>query len=355
MTNDVITEVTGKVGRLRLNRPQALHALNTAMCAAMLEALQRWEADDAVEAVIIDHAPSPDGDPKKSRGFCAGGDIRMLAASGAAGGEAARAFFRTEYQLNHKLFTYPKPIVAFMDGITMGGGVGISQPARFRVATENTRFAMPESGIGLFPDVGGGWYLSRLPGRTGQYLALTGHRLDGAECLALGLASHYLPSATLEEAKARIVATPSEIGAILADLATPAPDARILAHRGAIDRLFAADTLEAVIAALDAESGDWAVQQRATLATKSPQAMKVALRQLKEGAQMPDFAAEMAQEYAIAARVVVLPDFQEGVRAVIIDKDNAPQWNPATPEGVTEAMLDAIFAPMPEGEAWTPA
>ena len=344
---DVITEVSGKVARLRLNRPQALHALNTAMCAAMLDALQRWEADDEIEAVIIDHA--------EGRGFCAGGDIRMLAASGAQGGDEARGFFRTEYQLNHKLFTYAKPIVAFMDGITMGGGVGISQPARFRVATENTRFAMPESGIGLFPDVGGGWYLARLPGRTGQYLALTGHRLDGAECQALGLATHYLPSAALAEAKARIIAAPGEIAAILAEFSAPAPAARLLAHRAAIDRLFAADTLEDVLAALDADGGDWALQQRATLAAKSPQAMKVALRQLKEGAQMPDFAAEMRQEFAIASRVVVLPDFQEGVRAVIIDKDNAPQWNPASPEGVTGAMLDAIFAPLPEGEAWTPA
>ncbi|OQW39972.1 MAG: enoyl-CoA hydratase [Proteobacteria bacterium SG_bin5] len=352
---EVITEVAGRVGRIRLNRPKALHALNTAMCAAMLEALQRWAEDDAVEAILIDHAPSPDGDPKKSRGFCAGGDIRMLAASGAGDGAEARDFFRTEYRLNHKLFTYPKPIVAFMDGITMGGGVGISQPARWRVATENTRFAMPESGIGLFPDVGGGWYLARLPGRMGQYLALTGARLDGAECLALGLATHYLPSAALDEAKARIAEAPGEIEGILGALGVPAPDARVLAHRGAIDRLFAADTLEAVLAALDGEDGDWAKQQRETLATKSPQAMKVALRQLKEGAAMPDFAAEMAQEFAIAARVVMLPDFQEGVRAVIIDKDNAPRWNPATPEGVSDAALDAIFAPLPEGEAWTPA
>jgi enoyl-CoA hydratase len=347
MTDDVILSTEGKAGRVRLNRPQALHALNTGMCAAMLDALQRWEADPAIEAVIIDHA--------EGRGFCAGGDIRMLAASGAQGGDEARGFFRTEYQLNHKLFSYAKPIVGFMDGITMGGGVGISQPARFRVATENTRFAMPESGIGLFPDVGGGWYLARLPGRTGQYLALTGHRLDGAECHALGLATHYLPSAALAEAKARIVAAPGEIASILAELSAPAPDARLLAHREAIDRLFAADKLEDVLAALEADGGDWAAQQRATLATKSPQAMKVALRQLKEGAQMPDFAAEMAQEFAIASRVVVLPDFQEGVRTVIIDKDNAPKWNPASPEGVTEAMLDAIFAPMPEGEAWTPA
>ncbi|OQW47841.1 MAG: enoyl-CoA hydratase [Proteobacteria bacterium SG_bin6] len=347
MTDDVILSTEGKIARLRLNRPQALHALNTAMCAAMLEALQRWEADPAIEAVMIDHA--------EGRGFCAGGDIRMLAASGAQGGDEAHAFFRTEYQLNHKLFSYAKPIVAFMDGITMGGGVGISQPARFRVATENTRFAMPESGIGLFPDVGGGWYLARLPGRTGQYLALTGARLNGHDCLNLGLATHAIAADELDIVKELLIRYPRDIETTLSDKNTLLPRGTLFDHLEAIDRLFASDHLEDVLAALDTDGGDWAAQQRATLATKSPQAMKVALRQLKEGATMPDFAAEMAQEFAIASRVVVLPDFQEGVRAVIIDKDNAPNWNPATPDGVTEAMLDAIFAPMPEGEAWTPA
>jgi len=342
MTPDLIATTQGRVARLRLNRPKAIHALTTAMCAAMLDALAAWEQDDAIEAVLIDHA--------EGRGFCAGGDIRMLAESGAKDGAEARDFFRTEYRLNHRLFTYPKPTVAFMDGITMGGGVGISLPCRYRVATENTRFAMPETGIGLFPDVGGGWYLARLPGRMGQYLALTGHRLDGAECHALGLATHYLPSAALDEAKARITATPDAIDAVLASLAVPPPPARILEQREAIDPLFAADRLEDILAALDADGGEWAAAQRATLATKSPQTMMVALRQLREGAAMPDFAAEMAQEYAIAARIVMSADFQEGVRAVILDKDNAPRWRPAP----DDAAVDAIFAPLPEGEAWTP-
>lgn len=203
MTDDVLARIDGRVGRIRLNRPKAIHALTTAMCRAMLDALQAWRSDPGVAAVLIDHV--------EGRGFCAGGDIRMLAQSGAGDGRAAREFFRAEYQLNHRLFTYAKPIVAFMDGITMGGGVGISQPAKFRIATENTRFAMPETGIGLFPDVGGGWYLSRLPGRIGQYLALTGARIDGAECIALGLATHYLPTEKLGEAKTRIVEHP-EIG-----------------------------------------------------------------------------------------------------------------------------------------------
>ncbi|RZM19006.1 MAG: enoyl-CoA hydratase/isomerase family protein, partial [Sphingomonas sp.] len=236
MTDDLITTIDGPVGRIRLNRPKALHALNLAMCEAVLDALEAWRADPAVEVVTIDHA--------EGRGFCAGGDIRMLAASGAQDGREARAFFHAEYRMNHRLFTYAKPTVAFMDGITMGGGVGLALPCRFRVATENTKFAMPETGIGLFPDVGGGWYLSRLPGRIGQYVALTGHRLDGADCLALGLATHYLPSASLDAANAGLAKTPQDIAGVLDPLAAAAPEARILNDKALIDRLFASDVLE---------------------------------------------------------------------------------------------------------------
>lgn len=346
MTDDVLIDVVGRVGRIRLNRPGAIHALNQSMCAAMIAALDRWHDDTGIEAVMIDHA--------EGRGFCAGGDIRMLAESGARDGAEARDFFRTEYRLNHRLFTYVKPIVAFMDGITMGGGVGISQPARYRVATENTKFAMPETGIGLFPDVGGGWYLSRLPGRMGQYLALTGARIDGAECLALGLASHYLPSAALGEAKARIIAEPRAMEAVLADLSSPVPEAKIMAHREAIDRLFHADHLEDVFAALATDGGEWAAATLATLKTKSPQTMKVSLKLLLDGRTMPTFEDEMRQEFAVASHVVQRHDFIEGVRAVIIDKDNAPRWNPATPEGVSDHVIDQIFAPLPADEEWSP-
>jgi enoyl-CoA hydratase/carnithine racemase len=345
--SDLFVSAEGPVGRLRLNRPAALHALNKGMCDAVLAALEAWRTDDAVRVVVIDHA--------SGRGFCAGGDIRMLAQSGAADGAEARAFFHAEYRMNHRLFTFAKPIVAFMDGITMGGGVGISLPARYRVATENTRLAMPETGIGLFPDVGGGWYLSRLPGRTGQFLALTGHRLDGAECLALGLATHYLPAERLEEAKRQIGEEPGAIAAVLDALAVPPPEARVLAHRDAIDKLFAADTLEEVLAALEADPGEWAQQQLAILRTRSPLSCKVSLRLLREGAAMASFADEMRQEYVVATRVVQRHDFAEGVRAVIVDKDNAPRWEPATAEGVTEHVLDQIFAPLPDDEAWTPA
>ena len=346
MTDDVLISTDVRVGHIALNRPKAIHALNLAMCEAMIDALLKWQGNAAVEAVIIDHS--------EGRGFCAGGDIRMLAESGAKDGKEARLFFHTEYRLNHLLFTYPKPVVAFMDGITMGGGVGISQPAKYRVATEHTRFAMPETGIGLFPDVGGGWYLPRLEGRVGAYLALTGARLDGAECLALGLATHYLPSEKLAEAKARIAVDPTRIGGILGELSVTAPPAAITQHIERINRLFASDTYEDILGALEADGGAWAEKELATLHGKSPQTCKVALRQLQEGGEMHDFAEQMRQEYAIGSRVVQMHDFIEGVRALIVDKDNSPKWDPPTPEAVTDEWIDAIFAPLPESEKWTP-
>ena len=346
MTQDVLTHTHGPIGHLSLNRPKALHALTLDMCHAMSEALSKWAHDDTVQAIIIDHA--------EGRGFCAGGDIAFLRNSALNdGGTSGRRFFHDEYRLNHQLFTYGKPTVAFMDGITMGGGVGISQPCRYRVATENTKLAMPETGIGLFPDVGGGWYLSRLPGRIGQFLALTGARLDGAECFAIGLATHYLASTELAAAKARIVAG-EDIGAVLSDLSVDPPEARILNNRDKIDRHFASDRFEDILASLETHESEWAAKELETLRTKSPQTCKVALRQLAESKQLDDFADNMRMEYRIASRVLTRPDFAEGVRAVITDKTNDPQWDPATPEGVTDELLDAIFAPLPENEEWTP-
>ncbi|MGP1282576.1 MAG: enoyl-CoA hydratase/isomerase family protein [Parasphingopyxis sp.] len=346
MTEDLITQIDGKAARLRLNRPKALHALTTAMCEAAIDALMAWREDLSVEAVLIDHA--------EGRGFCAGGDIRMLAESGASDGVKARAFFHTEYRLNHLLFTYAKPTVAFMDGITMGGGVGLSLPCKYRIATEHTRFAMPETGIGLFPDVGGGWYLSRLPGRAGQFLALTGARIDGAECMALGLATHYLPSDALEEVKAKIAEDPQAIDKILEKAAIEPPEARITGNLDMIDRLFASDRYEDILAALEEDGSEWAQKELATLRTKSPQTCKVSLYLLWQGAQQVDFADEMRVEYRVGAHVVQRHDFLEGVRAVIVDKDNDPQWNPATPEEVSDHLIDQIFAPLNADEEWTP-
>ena len=347
MTQEILTRREGVAGIISLNRPKAIHALTRGMCEDMMAALTGWASDDTVGVVMIDHA--------EGRGFCSGGDINLLRKSALEdGGISGRRFFYDEYRLNHQLFTYAKPVVAFMDGITMGGGVGISQPAAWRVATENTRYAMPESGIGLFPDVGGGWYLSRLDGHVGTFLALTGARLDGAECLWAGLSTHYLTADTLDEAKRRIAAG-EEIGKVLAELSAEAPEPKIAAHAADIARHFAFDTLEEVIASLEADEGEWAQKQLAILRSKSPQACKVALRQLSQSLELDSFAKNMAMEYRIGARVLVLPDFAEGVRAVIVDKDNAPQWNPARPEQVTPDMLDAIFAPLPDNEEWKPS
>jgi len=346
MTDHLQTIVDGRIARIRLNRPRAIHALDAAMCHAMIDALTEWREHPEIEAVLIDHA--------EGRGFCAGGDVRGIAASAADDGTAARAFFRTEYQLNHLLFTYAKPTVAFMDGIVMGGGVGIAQPARFRIATERTIFAMPETAIGLFPDVGAGWYLSRLPGRIGHYLALTGARIDGAETHALGLATHYIPSDALDAVKTAIAADPQNIATILDAAATAPPPAAILDRRTEIDRLFAEDDYEALLATLDADGGAWATEQRALLARKSPLSCKVALRLLREGGGKHEFADEMRMEYGVAVHLCQRPDFAEGVRALLVDKDNTPRWDPATPEAVSDNMIDTIFAPLPDGQEWEP-
>ncbi|WP_041685967.1 enoyl-CoA hydratase/isomerase family protein [Erythrobacter litoralis] len=349
MTDQVLIHKHGRVGHISLNRPKALHALTLEMCHAMSAALADWADDDEVEAIILDHA--------EGRGFCAGGDIAFLRNSALNdGGVSGRKFFHDEYQLNHQMFTYGKPIVAFMDGITMGGGVGIALPAKFRVATENTRFAMPETGIGLFPDVGGGWHLSRLGGRLGQFLALTGARLDGAECLWAGIATHYVPSEMLAELKARIIEKPDRIAGILSEPVGTPPKARIEGNADKIAKHFASDRYEDILASLEAvmDEDEWAAKERDTLGTKSPQTCKVALRQLAESKRLTDFADNMRMEYRIASRVIIRPDFAEGVRAVIVDKTGDPRWDPPTPEEVTEELIDSIFAPLPEGEEWVP-
>lgn len=344
--SEVLTRVDSGVGRITLNRPKALHALNRAMCETMTHALLAWRGDAAVRSVLIDHAGE--------RGFCAGGDIRMIAESGAGDASEAKAFFMVEYRLNHLMFEYPKPITAIVDGIVMGGGVGISEPADVRIATERTTYAMPETGIGLFPDVGGGWFLPRLPGQIGVWLALTGARLKAADTVALGIHTHFVPSDRIEALKSALIAHPAAPTTVADTLASDPGPAPTAAHREAIDRLFAFDTVEAIFAALGADGSDWALAQLATLKTKSPQSLKVTLRQLRLGAAMPSFADNMALEYRLGGRVVRTDDFQEGVRAVVVDKDNRPNWSPADLSDVSEADLDRLFAPLPEGQAWTP-
>jgi enoyl-CoA hydratase len=343
---ELLTRIEGSVGRLTLNRPKALHALTLGMCQAMTDALMAWRDDPAVKLVLLDHSGE--------RGFCAGGDIKALAESGRGDGSAARFFFHTEYRLNHLLFVYPKQVVAVMDGVTMGGGVGITDPARYRVATERTTYAMPETGIGLFPDVGGGWFLPRMPGNIGRWLSLTGARIKAADCELIGVATDYIESAKIPEFKARLVADPDAVETLLTELEGDAGRPPLAAVQDKIDRLFGGETMEAIFAALAADGSEWAAEQLSILRTKSPSSMKVSLRQLQLGAKATSFAEHMAMEYRIGARQVRTHDFLEGVRAVVVEKDNKPAWNPPTIEDVTEAAVDAIFAPLPAGEEWTP-
>lgn len=350
LNTDVIAIKEGLSGRLRLNRPRALHSLNRKMVRDMAAALIEWRSDPDVRIILIDHA--------EGRGFCAGGDVVTISQDVEGHEAAARAFFFDEYRLNHLEYTYPKPGVAFMDGVTMGGGVGIACPCRFRVATERTVLAMPETTIGIFPDVGGGRYLSRLRGRLAQFLALTGARLDGAECKALRLATHYLPSSRLEEAKERIMAQPFRVEAILDELSDDhVPPARIMENLGKIDRYFQSDRLEEILAALDAGAADgdqWAATEAETIRSKSPMACKVSLKLLQESPYQLHFVDEMRMEYGIMVRLIHHPDFKEGVRALLIDKDNAPNWRPSNPAVIGDAEVDAFFQPLPVEEQWRP-
>ena len=341
---EVIVRIEGVAGRLTLNRPRALNALTADMCETINEALLAWLADDAVRLVLIDHAGE--------RGFCAGGDIRKVAESGQGDGVEARRFFGSEYRMNELLFRYPKPVIAMMDGITMGGGVGISMPASIRIATERTLWAMPEGDIGLFPDVGGGWHLPRMPGQTGAWLALTGARLKASDGCALGIATHYLPSERVEALKASLISGAEIEHAITAFTTDPGP-APLDEHREKLDQMFGFDTVEEIMAALEA-GGGWARAQAAILARKCPTTLKVALRLIREGASRTRFAEEMAVEYRLAVRMTARHDFIDGVRAVLIDKDNDARWRPRDLAGVTDAMLDELFAPLPANEEWTP-
>lgn len=345
--SEILTSIENGIGRITLNRPEALHSLNKNMCGLITVALKDWQNDEEVKAILIDHAEG-------TRGFCAGGDIRMLAESGAKGGAEARAFFALEYKLNTLIHNYSKPYIAVLDGVTMGGGLGISVHGDIRIATENTLAAMPETGIGLFPDVGGGWFLPLLEGELGMWLALTGARLKGADAYHAGFATHFVSSEDVPNIKSQIIAIGVEgqeaIEDLLQGFASDAGAPSFANARQTIDDCFGKESAEEIVAALEADGSDFAQKQLETLNAKSPQTIKVAFRQLREGAKFKTFEENMRNEYRIASKVPQRHDFIEGVRAVIIEKDNEPKWNPATLEGVTEAMLDEIFAPLGDNE-----
>ena len=337
--DQILFEFRGGAGRIMLNRPQALNALTHGMILALDAKLADWATDDAVDRVVIEGAGT--------RAFCAGGDIRDLYAVMGRGDAAfVETFYRDEYRLNHRIHTYPKPYVALIDGVVMGGGVGVSIHGSHRVVTENALFAMPETGIGFFPDVGGAWFLPRMPGEIGMYLGLTGTRLGPADALYCGVATHYVPAENLTETLDEL----DELVSGVADLG-PAPLAE---HRAAIDRCFSGDSIEAIIEALEAEAmetedGDWAAETLAVMAAKSPTSQKVAFRQMRRGAGL-DFAAAMALEFRLSQRFCAGADFREGIRAAVIDKDRDPTWRPAGLAEVSEADVEAYFAPLAGGE-----
>jgi len=254
--------------------------------------------------------------------------------------------------LDHLISVYEKPIVTVMDGTVMGGGVGISLPARYRIATERTRFAMPETGIGLFPDVGAGWCLPRLPGGAGAWLAYTGGRLGAIDCLGLGIATHFIASADLPSFKAALTGGDAAQG-VASHVREAASDVAPM-DRDLVESFFAKPSLDDVLAALGGATSDWAQAQLASIRAKSPTSLKVTERLFRLGAQAATLAEDLAIEYRLASRIALAPDFREGVRAAIVDKDNAPRWSPPSLADVTEAMVDAFFAPLPAGEEWTP-
>ncbi len=339
--SDILFERRGAAGLITLNRPQALNAVNHPMVRALAHRLEQWASDAAVTRVIIRAAGE--------RAFSAGGDIRALYELGRAGRQSEMLpFWREEYRLNFFIKHYPKPYVALIDGIDMGGGVGISVHGSHRVAGEKFQFAMPEVGIGFFPDVGATWFLPRLPGHIGTFCALTGERLRLANAVTAGIATHHVAAARFPDLIDALAGT-VPVDAVLGAFADPPGEAAIAALRPAIDRLFAGDSVEAILAALDAAAGangaeaSWAGRMAAVIRTKSPTSLKVALQQVRRGARW-SFADCMKAEFRIVSRIVDGHDFYEGVRATIIDKDNAPRWRPPDLAGVSEADVQHHFA-----------
>jgi enoyl-CoA hydratase len=344
VSGDILFERRGSLGLVTLNRPKALNALTHEMALALERQLIGWAGDPAVQVVAITAA----GD----KAFCAGGDIRALYAAGPESGSRNFGFYADEYRLNTRIHRYPKPYVAFMDGIVMGGGVGISVHGSHRVAGDATMFAMPETGIGLFPDVGGTWFLPRLAGETGLWLGLTGARLKAADTVEAGICDLFVPSARRAEALAALETCEgmrAAVEAALSPFAAEAEGATLPALRPQIDRLFRPGTLHALLAALEADGGEWAQRQLEIIATKSPTSTALAFRQLRMGARL-DFAACMALEYRLARFCMTHPDFYEGVRAVIIDKDNAPRWDPSSLDALDPAVIEGAFADLGPAE-----
>ncbi|XP_030641754.1 3-hydroxyisobutyryl-CoA hydrolase, mitochondrial isoform X2 [Chanos chanos] len=346
--SEVLLETVGNAGVITLNRPKALNALNISMIRCMFPQLKKWEKDSETDIVIIKGAGG--------KAFCAGGDIRAVTEAGKSGDSLAKDFFREEYILNNAIGTFQKPYVALIDGITMGGGVGLSVHGHFRVATEKTLFAMPETAIGLFPDVGGGYFLPRLQGKLGLFLALTGFRLKGRDVQRAGVATHFVESQKLGALQKELVDLRSPSMSDVTKLLDSYQEQSTLdiekpfvlqQHIEAINRLFQADSVEQIVENLKNDGSPFAQKQAETLAKMSPTSLKLTFRQLQAGATM-SLQEVLVMEYRLSQACMRGHDFYEGVRAVLVDKDQSPKWKPSTLAGVSEQSVEESFASLEE-------
>uniref|UniRef100_A0A8C1CV13 3-hydroxyisobutyryl-CoA hydrolase n=1 Tax=Cyprinus carpio carpio TaxID=630221 RepID=A0A8C1CV13_CYPCA len=341
--SEVLFEKVGNAGVITLNRPKALNALNLTMIRHIYPQLKKWDKDSETDLVIIKGA----GD----KAFCAGGDIRAITEAGKAGDSLTQDLFREEYILNNTIGTYQKPYVALIDGITMGGGVGLSIHGRFRVATEKTLFAMPETGIGLFPDVGGGYFLPRLQGKLGLFLALTGFRLKGRDVQRVGLATHFVQSDKIVSLQKDLVDLKSPSNSDVAQLLDSYQEQVCGKNRRLLlfccFRLFSAGSVEEIMENLKKDGSAFALKQTETLAKMSPTSLKLTFRQIQEGERM-SLQEVLVMEYRLSQACMRGNDFYEGVRAVLIDKDQSPKWKPSTLSGVSEQAIEECFSSLGE-------
>jgi enoyl-CoA hydratase len=340
-TNEILFDQRGPIGLIILNRPKALNALTHGMVIAMKAKLEAWAADASVTCVVI----RGEGE----RAFCAGGDIRQVRESGLAGTSYALDFWREEYLLNAVIKHYKKPFIALIHGVCMGGGIGISVHGHYRVADASVVFAMPETGIGFFPDVGGSYVLSRAPGQLGMYMGLTGARLKLADALYAKLATHWVPFDQWNDLTDALADgdTPEDVLAEMGKL--PLPSAPLSDHRACIDQLFAGSSVEDILFTLDFDGSAWATETAATIRARSPTSLKLTHAEVRSGCTL-EFDDCMRMEFRMASRILQGHDFYEGVRAVIVDKDNAPKWQPATLAEVKDEDIAAYFAPLGEKE-----
>jgi len=337
---EILFEQKGAIGLVTLNRPKVLNALTYNMVKQLHPQLLAWAEDSSISAVVIRAAGE--------KAFCAGGDIRVLHDQGKAGSPEVINFYRDEYRLNRYIKRYPKPYIALMSGINMGGGVGVSVNGSHRIGSERLLFAMPETGIGLFPDVGGTYFLPRCPGEIGMYLGLTGARLKIADAVSAGIADAYVPADRHDALLERLVSG-DEVDAAIAGEAQPTEPAPLEGLQDQIDACFSAGSVDEILARLDRDTSEWAVKTAATIRSKSPLSTRVAYGQIRAGATL-DFEDCMALEFRLTNRFMAAPDFYEGVRAVVIDKDQAPKWDPATLDAVTDDQVASYFASLGDNE-----